>query len=82
MDFLERSSKAAEYEAVLKQSGHYFLFRKLDSAQDSEVVVNGNRVIMTGCNNYLGLTNHSRVKEAAIKGRGNFADVFSWFLMC
>jgi 8-amino-7-oxononanoate synthase len=31
------------------------------------VVVNGKRVIMIGSNNYLGLTNHPRVKEAAIK---------------
>ncbi|MBM4325009.1 MAG: pyridoxal phosphate-dependent aminotransferase family protein, partial [Deltaproteobacteria bacterium] len=37
------------------------------SAQDSEVMVNGKRVIMVGSNNYLGLTNHPRVKEAAIK---------------
>lgn len=67
MDFFERCAKAAEYEAGLKQSGHYFFFRKLESAQDSEVVVNGKRVIMIGSNNYLGLTNHPRVKEAAIK---------------
>jgi 8-amino-7-oxononanoate synthase len=32
-----------------------------------EVVVNGKRVIMIGSNNYLGLTNRPRVKEAAIK---------------
>jgi 8-amino-7-oxononanoate synthase len=31
------------------------------------VVVNGKRVIMIGSNNYLGLTNHPRVKEAALK---------------
>jgi len=30
-------------------------------------VVNGKRVIMVGSNNYLGLTSHPRVKEAAIK---------------
>ena len=30
-------------------------------------MVNGKRVIMIGSNNYLGLTNHPRVKEAAIK---------------
>jgi 8-amino-7-oxononanoate synthase len=67
MDIFERCAQAASYESGLKESGHYFLFRKLESPQDSEVVVNGKRVIMVGSNNYLGLTNHPRVKEAAIK---------------
>jgi 8-amino-7-oxononanoate synthase len=67
MDIFEKCAKATEYESGLKESGHYFLFRKLESPQDSEVVVNGKRVIMIGSNNYLGLTNHPRVKEAAIK---------------
>ena len=56
----------------LRASGHYFFFRKLESPQDSEVVVNGKRVIMAGSNNYLGLTNHPRVKEAAIKAIEKF----------
>ena len=67
MDIFEKCAQAGEYESGLKESGHYFLFRKLQSPQDSEVVVNGKRVIMVGSNNYLGLTNHPRVKEAAIK---------------
>jgi len=67
MDLFEKCAKATEYESGLKQSGHYFFFRKLESPQDSEVVVNGKRVIMIGSNNYLGLTNHPRVKEAALK---------------
>jgi len=67
MDIFEKCAQAGEYESGLKESGHYFLYRKLQSPQDSEVVVNGKRVIMIGSNNYLGLTNHPRVKEAAIK---------------
>jgi 8-amino-7-oxononanoate synthase len=67
MDIFEKCPKATEYESGLKESGYYFFFRKLESPQDSEVVVNGKRVIMIGSNNYLGLTNHPRVKEAAIK---------------
>lgn len=66
MDLFEKCVQATKYESGLKQSGHYFFFRKLESPQDSEVVVNGKRVIMIGSNNYLGLTNHPRVKEAAI----------------
>ncbi|MDZ7695712.1 MAG: pyridoxal phosphate-dependent aminotransferase family protein [Deltaproteobacteria bacterium] len=67
MDLFEKCASATEYQSGLKQSGHYFLFRKLESPQDPEVVVNGNRVIMIGSNNYLGLTSHPRVKEAAIQ---------------
>jgi 8-amino-7-oxononanoate synthase len=67
MDLFEKCAKAKEYESELKQSGHYFFFRKLECPQDSEVVVDGKRVIMIGSNNYLGLTSHPRVKEAAIK---------------
>ena len=67
MDLFEKCARATEYQSGLMQSGHYFLFRKLESPQDSEVVVNGNRVIMIGSNNYLGLTSHPRVKEAAIQ---------------
>ena len=67
MDIFEKCAQAAKYEYGLKESGHYFLFRKLESPQDSEVVINGKRVIMIGSNNYLGLTNHPRVKEAAIR---------------
>jgi len=67
MDLFEKCARATEYQSGLKRSGHYFLFRKLESPQDSEVVVEGKRVIMAGSNNYLGLTNHPRVKEAAIK---------------
>jgi 8-amino-7-oxononanoate synthase len=67
MDLFEKCAQAAEFESGLRQSGHYCFFRTLESPQDSEVVVNGKRVIMTGSNNYLGLTNHPRVKEAAIK---------------
>jgi 8-amino-7-oxononanoate synthase len=67
MDIFEKCAEATEYESGLKESGYYSFFRKLESPQDSEVVVNGKRVIMIGSNNYLGLTNHPRVKEAAIK---------------
>ena len=67
MDIFEKCAQAREYESGLRESGHYFLFRKLESPQDSEVMVNGKRVIMIGSNNYLGLTNHPRVKEAAIR---------------
>ena len=72
MDVFEKCSKIFEVTEGLKKSGYYFFFRKLESPQDSEVVVDGRRVIMAGSNNYLGLTNHPRVKEAAINAIEKF----------
>jgi 8-amino-7-oxononanoate synthase len=72
MDVFEKCSKIFEVSDSLRKSGYYFFFRKLESPQDSEVVVDGRRVIMAGSNNYLGLTNHPRVKEAAIKAIEKF----------
>ena len=48
MDIFEKCAKATEYESGLKESGYYFFFRKLESPQDSEVVVNGKRTILAG----------------------------------
>ncbi|MEW6375855.1 MAG: pyridoxal phosphate-dependent aminotransferase family protein [Thermodesulfobacteriota bacterium] len=72
MDVFEKCSKFYEQYREVNESGYYFFFRKLESPQDSEVVVNGKRVIMIGSNNYLGLTNHPRVKEAGIKAIEKF----------
>jgi 8-amino-7-oxononanoate synthase len=51
----------------MQQDQHYFFYRILESGQDAEVQVAGRRVIMAGSNNYLGLTSHPRVREAAIR---------------
>ena len=70
MDVFDKCGKGKfVYQAVrrLQKSGYYFFFREIQSPQDSEVIVGGRRVIMIGSNNYLGLTCHPRVKEAAIK---------------
>jgi 8-amino-7-oxononanoate synthase len=50
----------------VRQAGVYSFFRVIESAQDPEVVLDGRRMIMLGSNNYLGLTNDPRVKEAAV----------------
>jgi 8-amino-7-oxononanoate synthase len=52
---------------MLMSHGLYPFFRMIESAQDPEIVMNGRRMIMVGSNNYLGLTNHPKVKEAAIE---------------
>lgn len=50
---------------VIKQAGVYPYFRVIDSGQDTEVSLNGKRVLMFGSNSYLGLTNHPKIEEAA-----------------
>ncbi len=49
----------------LQQAGIYPFFRVVESPQDPEVIINGKKMIMIGSNNYLGLTNHPKIKEAA-----------------
>ncbi|WP_343671575.1 aminotransferase class I/II-fold pyridoxal phosphate-dependent enzyme [Chitinophaga sp.] len=50
-----------------KERGIYPYFRPISSGQDTEVEIDGNKVLMFGSNSYLGLTNHPQVIAAAIK---------------
>jgi 8-amino-7-oxononanoate synthase len=47
-------------------SGLYPYFKAIESGADAEVMIKGKKMIMIGSNNYLGLTTHPRVKEAAV----------------
>lgn len=51
--------------AQVRALGLYPYFRTISSAQDTEVIINGQKVLMLGSNSYLGLTNHPKIKEAA-----------------
>lgn len=61
--------KLSRYDAPqrAKAAGVYPYFREIGSDQDTEVVINGKKVLMFGSNSYLGLTNHPKIKEAAIE---------------
>lgn len=61
-------AKLAKYDAPqkAKAAGVYPYFRKIESEQDTEVLINGKKVLMFGSNSYLGLTNHPKVIEAAV----------------
>lgn len=50
---------------LIRSQGVYPYFRIIESAQDTEVMLNGKKVLMFGSNSYLGLTNHPKIKEAA-----------------
>jgi 8-amino-7-oxononanoate synthase len=47
------------------EAGIYPYFRVIESDQDTEVTIDGKKVLMFGSNSYLGLTNHPKIKEAA-----------------
>lgn len=53
--------------ALVKEQGIYPYFRVIECGQDTEVTLNGKRVLMFGSNSYLGLTNHPKIEEAAKK---------------
>ena len=59
----------AKYDAPQRAMamGIYPYFREIQSDQDTEVLISGKKVLMFGSNAYLGLTNHPKVKEAAIE---------------
>ncbi|NLZ72629.1 MAG: aminotransferase class I/II-fold pyridoxal phosphate-dependent enzyme [Bacteroidales bacterium] len=60
--------KLAKYDTPqrVKKLGLYPYFRCIESEQDTEVLINGKKVLMFGSNSYLGLTNDPRVIEAAV----------------
>ena len=66
VDIFEKCCKFTAAKEIM-DAGIYPYFRVIESAQDPEVIVGGKKMIMIGSNNYLGLTNHPRVKEAAIE---------------
>lgn len=51
---------------MARQEGLYPYFRAFDRNDGPEAVVDGRRVVMFGSNNYLGLTTHPKVREAAV----------------
>jgi 8-amino-7-oxononanoate synthase len=66
MDLFE---KCRNYTAAkdAMATGIYPYFIALNENEGTEVVYQGKRLIMCGSNNYLGLTTHPKVREAAIE---------------
>lgn len=67
MSLLQKKLAAYTAPQEAKAAGIYPYFRAIESDQDTEVMMNGHRVLMFGSNAYTGLTNHPKVKEAAIE---------------
>ncbi len=49
----------------IKEAGRYRFLRTIETAQSPRVVVDGREVILMCSNNYLGLADHPRLREAA-----------------
>jgi 8-amino-7-oxononanoate synthase len=64
VDVFQKCFDFKDADAV-RDTGLYPYFRTIGSGQDPVVTMDGQRVIMLGSNNYLGLTNHPEVKQAA-----------------
>jgi glycine C-acetyltransferase len=58
--------------AGLKESGLFNVIRTIESPMDAWVTINGRRRLNFCANNYLGLANHPRIREAAKKGVDEF----------
>jgi len=62
-------SKCTEFAladiAQVRASGQYPYYREIASAQEPVVTMDGRKIVMLGSNNYLGLTSHPEVKQAA-----------------
>jgi 8-amino-7-oxononanoate synthase len=50
-----------------KAAGYYPYFHAIQESEGPVVQIEGRKVVMAGSNNYLGLTAHPKVKEAAIR---------------
>ena len=66
LDLFEKCRKYTAAKEVMA-AGFYPYFRVVESEQNPEVIVEGKKMIMLGSNNYLGLTSHPKVKQAAIE---------------
>jgi len=64
VDVFQKCFDFKDADAV-RDTGLYPYFRMIASGQDPMVTMDGQRVIMLGSNNYLGLTNHPEIKSAA-----------------
>lgn len=64
---LQQKLSAYDAPQKAKAAGVYPYFRAISSEQDTEVIMNGKKVLMFGSNSYMGLTNHPKVIEAAVE---------------
>lgn len=67
MVMVDKTQYLGEQLADLKAQGLFNNIKVIDSPMDAHVVIDGKTLINLCANNYLGLANHPRLKEAAKK---------------
>jgi len=71
MDLFEKCRNYTVAKEAIER-GIYPYFIPLNENEGTEVIFQGKRLIMCGSNNYLGLTTHPKVREAAIQAINRF----------
>src|SRR4030066_282344 len=71
MDIFEKCYNFT-YAKEFIASGYYPYFIAMQGNEGSEAIFQGRRLIMCGSNNYLGLTIHPKVRQAAIDAINRF----------
>ena len=64
MDIFQKAHDFTVAEEI-KAAGLYPYFLAMSGNEGTEAIYQGNRIIMCGSNNYLGLTTHPKVRQAA-----------------
>jgi 8-amino-7-oxononanoate synthase len=67
MGLLQEKFSKYRLPQTFMEKGVYPYFREIDSAQDTEVMMDGKKVLMFGSNSYMGLTYDQRIINAAIE---------------
>lgn len=70
--FLKAFSNLGQELKEWKEKGTFRNLTEIESDQGARVKINGQEVIQLSSNNYLGLTNHPRLKQAAIEAVEEF----------
>jgi 8-amino-7-oxononanoate synthase len=71
LDLFDKCYKFTRADEV-KAQGYYPYFKAIQSGAGSTVMIDGKKFIMIGSNNYLGLTQDPRVKQAAMDALEQF----------
>ncbi len=71
MDLFEKCWNYTDAKDLM-ESGFYPYFMPLDDTEGTEVTIGDKSLVMIGSNNYLGLTTHPKVREAAIEATRRF----------
>ncbi len=71
MDLFEKCWNYTDARELMA-SGFYPYFMPLDDTEGTEVTIGDKKLVMIGSNNYLGLTTHPKVREAAIEATRHF----------